>query len=185
MTKSKVTWCMALPTRCIHQVSNWHLKTCAKKYRNLFAGREPYPAPPSVFVCQRAKNCPIMTKISRGHLLYTVVYKIQGLYMIIRPWMQKNDWLFFGCKVGQGVQGLNWSCLHHPNKHCFYTGKHICLRKSLIIMFPVCPIWFQDIHPHEDKARTGLNRFIFCSVGLDQAFCPWKESRLCQWNMEV
>ena len=24
-------------------------------------------------------------------------------------------------------------------------GMHICLMKFLIIMFPVCPIWFQDL----------------------------------------
>ena len=31
-----------------------------------------------------------------------------------------------------------------PKYTLFSKGTHICLMKSLIIMFPVCPIWFQD-----------------------------------------
>ena len=37
------TWtrCVVLPTRCIHQVSNWYLKTCTKMSGKFFTGREP------------------------------------------------------------------------------------------------------------------------------------------------
>ena len=31
-----LTWCMALPTSCIYQVSNWHLKACCKKNQKTF-----------------------------------------------------------------------------------------------------------------------------------------------------
>ena len=31
-----------------------------------------------------------------------------------------------------------------PKYTRFSKGTHICLMKSLIIMFPMCPIWFQD-----------------------------------------
>ena len=31
-----------------------------------------------------------------------------------------------------------------PKYTLFSKGTHNCLMKSLIIMFPVCPIWFQD-----------------------------------------
>ena len=42
-TVMKLSWCVAVPTRCIYQVSNWYLKACwKKKSRKLFAGWELY-----------------------------------------------------------------------------------------------------------------------------------------------
>ena len=58
---------MALPTRCIYQVSNWYLKAYWKKVQKTFRWLVALLTPPSeCFVRQRAKNCPTMTKNSRG-----------------------------------------------------------------------------------------------------------------------
>ena len=62
-----LSWCVALPTRCIYQVSNWYLKACWKKVQKTFRWLGPLLTPASGCFCpQRAKNCPTMTKISRG-----------------------------------------------------------------------------------------------------------------------
>ena len=62
-----LSWCVALPTRCIYQVSNWYLKACWKKVQKTFRWLGALLTPPSGCFCpQRAKNCPTMTKISRG-----------------------------------------------------------------------------------------------------------------------
>ena len=59
----------------------------------------------SVFVRQRAKNCPIMTKISKDQDAHNISVCIESEASIwfLRPWMQINDWPIFGCKVGQSV----------------------------------------------------------------------------------
>ena len=57
----------------------------------------------SVFVHQRANNCPSMTKISMGQgTHYLSVYQIWGLYITFKA-MNADNWLWpiFGCKVGQ------------------------------------------------------------------------------------
>ena len=59
----------------------------------------------SVFVRQRAKNCPTMTKISKDQYIHKIsVYQIWGLYVIFKA-MNADKWLWpiFGCKVGQKV----------------------------------------------------------------------------------
>ena len=62
-----LSWCVALPTRCIYRVSNWYLKACWKKVLKTFGWLGALLTPPSGCFCpQRAKNCPTMTKISRG-----------------------------------------------------------------------------------------------------------------------
>ena len=62
-----LSWCVALPTRCIYQVSNWYLKACWKKVQKSFRWLGALLTSPSGCFCpQRAKNCPTMTKISRG-----------------------------------------------------------------------------------------------------------------------
>ena len=62
-------------------------------------------SPSSVFVHQRAKNCPTMTKISRGQdSLYKCVYQIWGLYINLEAMnAEKLLWPIFGCKVRQSV----------------------------------------------------------------------------------
>ena len=65
----KLTQCVALPTRCIYQVSIWYLKTwlVQKKPENFSLAGSSTNSHFRVFlVHQRAKNCPTMTKISRG-----------------------------------------------------------------------------------------------------------------------
>ena len=69
-----------------------------------------YKSTLGAFVHQRAKNCSSMTKIGRGqgtHFL-SVCTKSEASIERLRPLMQINDWLIFGCKVGQSVQiGMN------------------------------------------------------------------------------
>ena len=45
-----------------------------------------------------------------------------------------------------------------PKYTLFSKGTHICLIKFLIIMFPVCPIWFQDpiLEMLSSHPKTGL-----------------------------
>ena len=71
------------------------------------AGSSSNTPPSSVLVRQRAKNCPIMKKISRDqdtHNVSVYTYQIWGLYMIFKA-MNADKWLWpiFGCKVGQNV----------------------------------------------------------------------------------
>ena len=86
--------------------------------RRLWALLTPPPLS-SVFVHQRAKNCPSMTKVKRGQdTHYLSVYQIWGLYIICKA-MNADKWLWpiFGCKVGQSVQigmKLEPDVWHHP-----------------------------------------------------------------------
>ena len=71
----------------------------------LLAGSSTNSPIPGVFVPHRAKNCPSMTKISRGqNIHYLSVYQIWGLYITFQAMnADKWLWLIFGCKVGQSV----------------------------------------------------------------------------------
>ena len=93
-----LSWCVALPTRCIYQVSNWYLKACWKKVQKTFRWLGALLTPPSGCFCpQRAKNWPTMTKISRGqdtHFI-SVCTKSEASIQFLRPWMQKNDFDLF------------------------------------------------------------------------------------------
>ena len=123
------------PTQCINQLSSWYGTTFRKKNQKTLqrqrpdsdetqtscvAGCELYLLPlSSVFVHQRAKNCPSMTKVKRGQdTHYLSVYQIWGLYIICKA-MNADKWLWpiFGCKVGQSVQigmKLEPDVWHHP-----------------------------------------------------------------------
>ena len=96
---TKLTGCVALPSRCIYQVSNWYLKTCWKKTPDNFslAGSSTY-SPIRVFLSARGP------KIAQPrHSLYQCVYQIWGLYIIFEA-MNAEKWRpIFGCKVGQSV----------------------------------------------------------------------------------
>ena len=50
-----------------------------------------------------------------------------------------------------------------PKYTLFSKGTHICLMKSLIIMFPVCPIWFQD----PVFEMLSWNPVRFCLINAD------------------
>ena len=64
-----LTRCVVLPTEWICQVSNWYLKSCGKKVREIFRWRGVLLGSHfRVFVATRGpKNCPTMAIISRGH----------------------------------------------------------------------------------------------------------------------
>ena len=102
-----LTWCMALPTRCIYQVSNWHLKACCKKVQKTFRWLGALLTPSSECFCppegQKLPNHDENQWRSR-HSLYKCVYQIWGLYIIFEA-MNAEKWLWpiFGCKVGQSV----------------------------------------------------------------------------------
>ena len=83
------------PTRCIYQVSNWYLTTCTKKVRKTFHWLGALVT--SVFVHQRAKNCPTMTKISKDQDTHniSVCTKSEASIWFLRPWMQINDFDLF------------------------------------------------------------------------------------------
>ena len=102
-----LTWCVALPTRCIYQVSNWYLKACWKKVQKTFRWLGVLLTPPSECFCppegQKLPNHDDNQKWSR-HSLYKCVYLIWGLYIIFEATnAEKWLWPIFGCKVGQSV----------------------------------------------------------------------------------
>ena len=85
----------------------------------------------SVFVRQRTKNYPTMTKISREQDTHNIsVCQIWGLYMILGPWMRINDWPIFGCKAGQSVSigmKLELTC---NTTYCMYIPSFKLMKKG-------------------------------------------------------
>ena len=62
-----LTWCVALPTRCIYQVSNWYLKACWKKVQKTFRWLGALLTPPSECFCPpEGQKLPNHDEISSG-----------------------------------------------------------------------------------------------------------------------
>ena len=102
-------------------------KRVQKARKTFCAGWQLYKLPfPSVFVRQRAKNCPNMTKISRRgqDTHYISVYQRWGLYIIFEAMnTEKLLWHILGCKVGQCPdwnETRTW-CVTPPSK-CIYKA---------------------------------------------------------------
>ena len=93
------TWCVAPPTACIYQVSNWYLKTCRKKARK--TSKNPKRTkimakiPKMIFL---QKNGTYVKKYTAGHLCT----QFEEFIFIYEAMIAKKCvWPTFGSKLGQ------------------------------------------------------------------------------------
>ena len=103
---------------------------------------------------------------------------------------------YLHCKHTAGFE-LKPSSL--PKYTLFSKGTNICLMKSLIIMFPICPIWFQDfilemlssnpdskdtVFSHARPWIPGDEKSIFTVVIVRRAGLLWSQEDF-EWRWSV